>query len=290
MIRRSAAGLTLVEILVATALASFLIATATAGFMQMRTMARRVDARQQLHNTARIVFDRLHDELSSLMHGSAVFAAGNPGAVELVYLRGKLDNTDFTTGGNFGANLKSRTDQVWSRLAWDGTSRLLTLAASSPERSFTVNRDWTGSGTWPYQNRSFYNLPTPQRAISGGPVASYATATAAARATLDANALGSGSSDDIGDYRDLENNARPLTGWCTGLAFAFVCEDGSVHAVDATADSGFAAAGQYVDGRSGPQLDGRPRLLRMRLQLTEPSTGLAEEFAFSFLLPALSPP
>lgn len=290
MIRRTASGLTLVEILVSTALAAFLIATATAGFMQMRTLTRRVEARQQLHNTARIIFDRLHDELSSLMQGSVVGACGTTDAVELVYLRGKLDNTDFTTGGNFGASLKSRTDQVWSRLAWNGTTRTLSLAASSPERSFTINRDWRSDGSWRYQNMPFYNLPSPQRIVRGGAVSSYATARSAIQSTLNANALGSGSTGDIGDYKDLENNARPLTVWCTGIQFEFVCEDGSAHAVNASADSWFIGAGQYVDGRTGTQLDQRPRLLRLRLQLTEPNFGLSEDFAFSFPLPGLSPP
>jgi Tfp pilus assembly protein PilV len=287
---RTASGLTLVEILVATALSSFLIATATAGFMQMRTLARRVDAQQQLHNTARIIFERLNDETSSLMQGSLVGACGTAGAVELVYLRGKLDNTDFTMSGSFGASLKSRTDQLWSRLSWDGTTHMLSLAASSPERTFTVNRDWTGVGAWPYNNRPFYNLPTPQRSVLGGAISSYATAKAAIETTLNANALGSGSTDDIGDYKDLENNARPMSSWCTDIGFEFVCEDGSTHAVNAAADSWYVAAGQFVDGRTGSQLDLRPRLLRLRLQLTEPTTGLSEEFAFSFLLPGLSPP
>lgn len=272
-------GLTLIEILVATSLVAFLIASATAGFVQIRSLARRIDARQQLHNSARLVFERLNAELSSLMHGSAFFASGSGGTVEVVFLRGKLDNVDFMLGNAFGAEADSLTDQLWTRWSFEAAKQQLSLAASSAARAFDQDKTWVNGG-YDYLNRAkFRNLPSPQRVIIG---ASPAT-------TLNANAYGTGASNDIGDYTDLENNSVPILSNCTGFALEIVCEDGSVHAVGASAGS-LLSDGQMIDGRAGAALASRPRLVRTRLELTDPATGIAEAFSFSFLTPALSIP
>lgn len=277
---RARRGLTLIEILVATALVAFLIASATAGFMQIRALARRIDARQQLHNSARLVFERLNTELSSLMHGSAFFAIGTSGTVEVVFLRGKLDNVDFMLGNAFGAEADSLTDQLWTRWSFEAAKQQLSLSASSAARSFDQDKSWVNGG-YDYNTRAkFRNLPTPQRVIVG----------ASPETTLNANAYGTGASGDIGDYTDLENNAVPILSNCTGFALEIVCEDGSVHAINTAASASLLSDGQMIDGRSGTALASRPRLVRTRLELTDPATGIAEAFSFSFLTPALSIP
>lgn len=276
---RARQGLTLIEILVATALVAFLLASATAGFMQIRNLARRIDARQQLHNSARLVFERLNWELSSLMNGSAFFVtAAAGGGVEMVFLRGKLDNVDFMLGSAFGAEADSLTDQVWTRWQFDPAKRQLTLAASSADRYFDQDKSWVNSG-YDYFNRAkFRNLPTPQRAVIG----------ASAAATLNANAYGTGASGDIGDYTDLENNAVPIVSNCTAFAIEVVCQDGSTPTIGAATP--LLSDGVMIDGRAGSALASRPRLVRTRIELTDPVTGVAEAFSFSFLTPALSIP
>jgi prepilin-type N-terminal cleavage/methylation domain-containing protein len=293
--RHAQQGLTLIEILVATSLAAFLITSATAGFVQMRNLARRVEARQQLHNNARLIYERLDAELSTLMQGAAVFAIGKSGGtVELIYMRGKLDNVDFTPNNDYGASLNSRTDQLWSRVNWDPATHILSLAGSSPQRSFNaLNTKWGSTGSLYANGANFYTLPTLQRAVL--PIASPSTvadAEVARDTTLNADTLGSGCANDIGDYADLINQSVPLSSWCTGLAIEVVRVDGSLPAVmvSNTADSIYIAEGQYVDGRVGTQLTQRPRLIRMRLDLTDPTTLVNETFSFSFLLPGLSPP
>ena len=278
---RTRRGLTLIEILVATSLVAFLIASATAGFVQIRNLARRIDARQQLHNSARLVFERLNSELSSLMNGSAFFAIGSAGGtVEVVFLRGKLDNVDFMLGNAFGAEADSLTDQLWTRWHFEAAKRQLSLSASSAARTFDQDKSWVNSG-YDYNTRAkFRNLPTPQRVISGASPAS----------TLNANAYGTGASNDIGDYTDLENNSVPILSNCTGFALEIVCEDGSTHPISATAGGSLLSDGQMIDGRAGAALASRPRLVRTRLELTDAATGIAESFSFSFLTPALSIP
>ena len=279
--RHGRRGLTLIEILVATTLVAFLIASATAGFVQIRSLARRIDARQQLHNNARLVFERLNWELSALMHGSAFFAIGSTaGTVEMVFLRGKADNVDFMLGNAFGAEADSLTDQLWTRWQYDAATRQLNLAASSASRSFDQDKSWVNGG-YDYNNRAkFRNLPTPQRVIIG----------ASPAATLDANAYGTGAGGDIGDYANLLNNSVPIISNCTGFALEIVCEDGSSHPIDTTANASLLSDGQMIDGRAGTALASRPRLVRTRIELTDPTTLVSETFSFSFLTPALSPP
>lgn len=271
-------GLTLVEVLVSTTLVTFLIAMATAGFMQMRNLSRRVEARQQLHNTARLYYERMSWELSCLMQGAAFFATSTTGSVELVFMRGKPDNTDFMLDSGLGASADTLTDQLWTRWSFSTADGQLTLAANRPSRWFNMTTTWT-SGGYNFYDKKFRNLPTLQRTVVGG----------SAAATLNANAYGSGDLLDIGDYDDLDENCTAIAAHCTAFAVQIVCHDGSVHDVSDATNASFACDGQYVDGRGGATVAARPRLIRTRIELADPGTGVSESFSFSFLAPALSP-
>jgi len=276
-------GLTLVEILVATALVVFMLGAATAGFLQMRTLARRVEALQQLHNSARTVHERLAWEIACLMPGAACFVsstapgAGTPGTVELVFMRGKLDDVDFTLDSQFGASADTLTDQLWTRWSYSTADGQLMLAASRPARWWSMSANWV-SGGYNFYDKKFRNLPTLQRAAAGS-----------AQATLDANAYGSPDVSDIGDYADLDENTSAIAANCTAFAVEIVCHDGSVRRCSEATTATWAADGQFVDGRGGPTIAARPRLIRTRFTLVDPATGVAESFSFSFLPPALSP-
>jgi hypothetical protein len=282
--RRAVMGLTLIEILISSVLVAIVLSTATTAFVQMRTLTRRIESRQRLHNSARILYERMTWEMSCLMQGSAFFvvnraaAAGAPGSVELVFLRGKLDNLDFTLDSNYGGFANCLTDQLWTRWYWDGSRKQVALSANAPARGFTADKDWK-AGTYNYKDRSFRNLPTPQRVIIGGSPAD----------TLDADAYGTGATGDIGDYRDLLDRAVPITVNCSDFTVEVVAQDGGTYTTSAAADSSYLANGQFVDGRGGPDLARRPRLVRLRFTLAEPGTGISETFSFSFQPPALLP-
>lgn len=285
MIRhRSLHGLTLIEILVATTLVAFLIATATAGFVQMRTLARRVDARQQLHNSARLLYERLGWEISCMMQGSAFFAIGtSTGTIELVFLRGKLDNTDFMQGSSYGVTSMSLSDQLWTRWSYDKAAHEIKLAASSPSRSFDQDVSWV-SGGYDYKSGGtksyFRNLPTPQRVVrSSSPMT-----------TLDANAYGTGATGDIGDYTNLLNNAVSISTNCSNLTLEVYCQDGSHYPISTNANNSVMCDGQMIDGRAGASLAMRPRLIRTTFELTDYDVGISETFIFSFPAPALALP
>lgn len=275
--RRS--GLSLIEIMVATTLIAILTTTATTAFVQMRNLTKRIELRQQLHNSARIIYERMSWEVSCLAQGSAVFVTGkSSNSTEVVFLRGKLDHLDFTTYRRFGLDSDSLTDLVWTRWYWDASRRQISVATSSTDRQFRADANWTFAG-YNYKDKDFRNLPTPQRVVIGGSAAS----------TLNANAYGTGSTGDIGDYQDLLNNSTPIAINCTDFRVELVCQDGSVFSTSPAADTAFAANGQLVDGRGGSDLQKRPRLIRIRFDLTAPGTTISETFSFSFQAPALLP-
>lgn len=278
--RAARRGLTLVEILVSTTLVAFLIATATAGFVQMRNLSRRVEARQQLHNSARVIYERMSWELSCLMQGAACFATSNAadGSVELVFMRGKQDNLDFTLEKRFGDSADTLTDQVWTRWYYKKSDGQVTLASNKGDRWFALTTAWTSSG-YSFFDKKFRQLPTLQRAVAGS-----------AEVTLNANAYGSGDVQDYGDYDDLLNNTSAIAGNCTAFAMEIVYHDGSTSNFSDSTTSARASDGLYVDGRGGSTVAGRPRLIRIRMELTDPATLVSEAFSFSFLAPALSPP
>lgn len=274
-------GLTLVEILVATALTFLLITIATSSFLQTRALTRRINARQQLHNSARLIYERMSWEVACLMQGAVFFATSSGTSVELIFLRGKSDNLDFTLDNSFGRYSDTQCDQVWTRWQFDPTARQLKLSSSTPERTFVPDANWTTSAGYNYKNNATFRvLPTPQRAVLGGSAAT----------TLGASILGTGASGDIGDYIDLLNNASPIGSNCSDFAIEVVCQDDSVHSISTAANVQLACDGLYVDGRASGALSSRPRLIRTRFILLDPVTQVSEEFSFSFLAPAISPP
>lgn len=308
-------GLTLIELLVATTLFAIIAATATAGVFQMRKLSARTLARQQLHSTARMVYERLDQDVSALIHTAACFVTatastappGQPGngSIEVVFLRGKYAPLDFTVDDGFGDAASRPTDLVWTRWSFDEATGELGLGSSSQIRRFVVpaGSAWRGPANTPgftYANAPFCNLPTPQRTIRQEPLAAgflayldgaaQAAAQPSLQATLDANAYGTGAVDDIGDYADLVANTVPIATGMSRAAVAVVAQDGSTRTYDDGASVRSGCEGLLVDGRSaGAEWGARPRLIRIRFDLTDHRTGASETFSFSFQAPAFLP-
>jgi len=264
-------GFTLLEVLVSLTVVMVLAGTATASFLQLRSLTRRVQARQALSDTARIAFDRLRGECDAMVHAGAWWLGPTAGGgVELVFLRGRVDMLDFSFGAEvrepaFGAiNPTALTDLLWTRLAWDPATRTLGLGGSSPLRMCKLAQPWRSPGGRDFQGAVAVFLPQAVRQAGTDP-----------RTALDAHRLGNGDPGDLGDYGDLLANTVPLATGCTDLAIQAVLADGSV--VDAAA--GVAGDGLPVDGR-GAAWAKRPRLLRLRFTLQapdsriDPATGL----------------
>lgn len=276
-------GFSLVEILVSITIMAFLLLVGTQAFVQVVTMTKRIQARQELHNTARIIVERMQLDLGALQQTAALYllshdgSGSEPQGVELIFLRGKLDLTDFTRHDGFGISEPAITDLVWSRWAWQTANRTLSVAASSRTRLFKLSNDWM-NGTINYRNQYFANLPTPRRVAGAGP------------ATLDANAYGTGDPNDIGDYQDLIANAIPLSTTCTGLRIELVLHNGSTITVDGSNAVAHAIDGVRVDSRIIAANALRPRLVRFLIDLQHDETQLTETFSFSTQTTGLLPP
>lgn len=294
---------TLIELMVATSLIALLVASATTAFFQLRNLVHRIQARQQMHNTARVVYERMALEISSLMQGAAIFATGRkadtstspatPGPMEFIFLRGKQDSWDFATGFNPPICL---TDQVWTRWYWDPVRRCIFNSSSSPSTS---------------ENGPRFFLPNPERVVKSPtatpPASPPPLAEQKMRATLGDPLYASPTlwSSTDSDYDDLVARQGAIATDCTAFHLVILCQDGSVQTIDSTgaSDTAYLADGQPVDGRAGtaapataPALPKRPRLVRLRFTLTEPGRSptdpeaVQETFCFSFQAPALSPP
>lgn len=290
-------GFTLIEVLVSLTVVMVLAGAATASFLQLRGLTRRLQARQALNDTARIAFDRLRTDCEAMVHAGAWWLrASAGGGVELVFLRGRVDMLDFSSGAEvrepvFGAiNPTALTDLLWTRLHWDPATRMLGLGSSSPQRLCKLAQPWPSPGGRDFQGAVAVFLPQAVRQAGADP-----------RTVLDAHRLGNGDPGDLGDYGDLLANSAPLATGCIDLAIQAVLTDGRV--VDASAVHALALAGDGlpVDGR-GAAWAGRPCLLRLRFTLQapdsriDPTTGLddpasviKQTFSFTFRTPGLAP-
>lgn len=281
--RPTRTAFSLIEILVSLGLLVFLLTLGTQAFVQVRTFTQRLQARQVMHASARVIVERLRSGVASLEQVGALWLRSDDGSgtrprgVELVFLRGKLDHHDFDRRDNYGHYRVDVTDLVWERWRWDADTRNLTCASSSPSRIFQVQQSWTQGGI-DYRNQWFANLPTPRRQASGGPE------------SIDVNAYGSGEPKDIGDYQDLLRNSVPIAMTCSALRFELVLMDGTVIAADGATTAEHGLDGVLVDGTDAAAIARRPRLLRIGFDLTDDRIHFTESFSFTVQAPGLLPP
>ena len=268
----------LIEILVSLGLLVFLLTLGTQAFVQVRTFTQRLQARQVMHASARVIVERLRSGVAGLEQVGALWLRSDDGSgtrprrVELVFLRGKLDH--HVIDGRYRVDV---TDLVWERWRWDADTRNLTCASSSPSRIFQVQQSWAQGGI-DYRNQWFANLPTPRRQALGGPE------------SIDVNAYGSGEPKDIGDYQDLLRTSVPIAMTCSALRVELVLMDGTVAAADGSTSAEHGLDGVLVDGTDSAAIARRPRLLRIAFDLTDDRIHFTESFSFTVQAPGLLPP
>lgn len=272
-------GFTMIELLVSMALMAFLLTTATYAFTQVKKMTARIQARQTLHNTARIVYERLRFDIDSMHQGTAFYlrSGGAAGPVELVFMRGKLDNGDFTIEDRYGFDTMAVADHVWTRWAWVPDREQIEVSESTgPNRQFQLTSHPSVLPAWSgYLNQYFALKPYPRRLAGTGP------------ATLDESSFGTGHPKDYGDYTDLVRESTPIALNCSDFSVEVILQDGSAIAASASGSSNQAINGILVDGSADGER--RPRLVRLRFTLSDARLDLQETFSFSFLAPGLLP-
>jgi len=266
----STRAFTLIEILVSMALLAFLLSTATYAFSQTKKITERVQARQTLHNTARVVYERLRREIDALHQGGAFYLrSSGVGGVEMVFLSAPYRLVPF------GQPIDDYSvDQLWSRWHWGGPDQPLTAARSRDKRSFVLDQAWSPNGV-SYQNQHFVILSQARREAGPDPAT-----------TLNDNAFGTGHAQDRGDYDDMVDQALPLILACADLAWQVVRHDGSVISAEAGTASNHAIDGMAINGDAGGN---RPCLIRLRFTLRVARLDLEEVFSFSFLAPGILP-
>jgi hypothetical protein len=288
-----ARGYTLIELLTSIALGMMLSVLATSTFFQVRAVLRRTLARLEMHNTARFVYQAFQQDIAAMQQEGALYvetrADSDPdappgdgrhdGQIRMTFLRGKIDNVDFTSDDD-GVLLNS--DLVWTQWRWDQRGAMLSTGSSSRSRTWDALSHWRSPQGRDFGGHSFAMLPQPRRSAGAG-----------AQARLDDNAFGSGDPSDVGDYGDLAQQVLPVTRNVRGLELQIVLNDGSLIVADGNTTRAVALDGVFVDGRvpaSGtrPHLR-RPRLFRLRFELNDPETKLTQSFSFSFQAPAQLP-
>jgi prepilin-type N-terminal cleavage/methylation domain-containing protein len=294
-------GFTLIEVLTSLAIGLALCVLATSTFFQVRSILRRTQARLELHNTARFLFQSLRQDLMAMQQEGAFYLEsiadtqpnlppgdpGHTGEVRLTFLRGRIDNYDYVYKED---GLTRNTDLVWTQWKWVESRSIMLSGSSSHSRRWDNWGHWvkatTGQdfGNSPNGPHSYLNFPQPRR-----------VAGVSASVTLNDNNYQSGNGADIGDYDDLQNNLVPAMRSVTNLTVELVLADGSTVDVDTSSTKTVALDGVYIDGRV-PTTPGttqpnarRPRLLRLRVDLTDTDAKLTQSFSFSIQLPSNLP-
>lgn len=285
-------GFTLIEVLISFSVMMVIVAVATTAYFQLSGLTQRVQARQGLGDTARIVFDRLHADAGAMVDGGAWWlrSAGSAAPeIELVFLRGRADPTEVATT-SAEADPVMATDLTWTSLRWTRVGETLSISSNTTRRVFTLGTSWIDPAGHDHLGKVFCAVPTPVR-----------QAGSSAQATLGAlGVFGTADRLDLSDFADLRRNEVPIATGCTSCTIQVVLGDGSV--VEAAPDTALAKAwdGLPVDGRGSAA--SRPRLLRLRFTLRapgaridaatgqpDPRTLVEQTFSFSLRTPNLLP-
>ncbi len=283
---------TLIEVLTCLVLGLFLTVLATGAFFQVRAVLRRTQARLEMHNTARFIYQALHSDLLAMEPEGAFYiettADANPnlppgdphhtGEVRLTFLKSKTDNNNYDAHNDMAL---LNTDLVWTQWKWQQGISAVCSGSSSTNRFWQEWGHWVKNGL-DFANANWYgkfymNLPQPRR-----------VAGTDAKTTLNDNTFNSGDWQDIGDYDDLARNVQPVCRGITRFDLEVVFADGTVLDPSTASTDIYPYDGVYVDGHLPqgalhPNLK-RPQLFRLRFDITDFDAHFTQSFSFSFLL------
>lgn len=278
--RRSA--FTLIELMVAMAIAMVLAGVTIVTFMQVRSLIRRSEAKMAMYDSASVIYAKFSQSAGALMQHCALVAQTDSDSVDLIFMRGKEDAWDWKLWKRY----KIDTDMVWEEWRWVKSKGIFYQTSSTPLRTFT-------NAGQPYDA-----LPQPRRYLDD----------TNPRTTLDDNRYFQHSTvaGDDGDGTDLANSLRPVLQNVSDLKIQLIAQDGTVSDLAAGANSVLVRQGVWMDGRISDTISAaptdaeygtssiakRPKLIRLRFTLTDnavdPRAPLSQTFSFSFDLPGLA--
>lgn len=278
---------TLIEVLVAMALAMLLMGMSLEAFFQIRQLVKRTEARMAMYQSAQVIYTKLYQSLGAAMQHCAFVVLSDANGIQLIYMRGKEDVGDW----RLWERTRINTDLVWEGWRWSKLTAILSQGSSRPQRSFS------------YRGQAYDALPQPRRFLD--PVDPLST--------LDDNRYFphavTAVPGDYGDYSDLTDQLVPVLGQVSDLTIQIVAQDGTIDTVSTAAPAApvtLVRQGVWMDGRVGPALSAtptaamyatseiakRPKIVRVLFTLTDsatdPRADLTQTFSFSFALPGLA--
>lgn len=317
--RRS--GFTLIEVLLAVALATGVVGLAAGIVFEVRAMSDRASARMAMARRSALVHAQLMQRITAAAPGQAMVLEWKGGHMRLLFMRGVLDNNDWnylddTISGGTNADYSFwptlSTDQVWELWEWSQEDHVLRSATTRVMRKFWMDgQSINGVG---YNNVPFATLPQPHRTLQ----------PATWRHELNANILfpdyGASASDglagrrglaegDIGDWTELSSRLVPVlageaserqgadpASWDGVVDFAMRIEklDGSCYELTPDQpDDTIVIPGVRTDGAAGGAAGAaapgsRPVLLKLCWTLRDRRTRLSMPFSYSIPFPAFS--
>jgi hypothetical protein len=299
-------ALTLIELLTSVSTGLLLTALATVAFLQVRTALLRLHARLEMHDSARLLYQALSEQFSALQQDAATWVestqddGSGDGTVGITFLKGKTDEHGYTTsngdiwnGEQYSVYQNRCCDLEWASWLWDQRRSILSVAANSPPHQFLLQKSWKGPQGDYGQSVFFVYMPQPLRMADPYPLAAGAGGSQAA---LGGNRYGSpDEQNDLSDYQDLKSQMSPALRNVSGFAVELILADGSVVDVSNRQARTVGMDGVFVDGHCAATASGavpyrgRPRMIRLLIDMTDPQTRLSQSFSFTFQLPGLLP-
>lgn len=266
---RAARGMTLVEILVATALGIMIIALTWTAFSRAKATVARATARVHLHQSAAVLQDAFERDFGNLAPALALFVTSAPAGsgttrsedVAVVFMRSTAPLDKQAMQGDDDRYL---ADHHWVRWRYtrtqeqvDGTWRTASTAlkrsSSTPLRRWKTTAGLTVtppvvdpkglSSKSNYNGAQWLNLPRPLRDAGAGV------------ASLDFNRYGLPSSviasdtpiGDIGDLADLDANEEIVSTQVLDFQIGWLDAAGAAMAVDGRSAADHRIDGLYMD-------------------------------------------
>ena len=265
----SRTAITLVEILVATALGLLITTMTWTAFVRVKATATRASARVNLHQTAAMLSEAFERDFGALAPALALFVRSTPTAsattrneqIELVFMRSTAPLDKQASQSTYDRYL---ADHHWVRWLfvrtltnvngkWTITSATLKRSTSTPIRHWQTTAALTvapavidplsGASKPNYNGVNWLNIPRPLRDASAG------------IASLDNNRYGvpAGSISpntpigDIGDLADLQANEQTMSVQVRDFMCGWVDAGGQAVSIDGQTAATYNLNGLYMD-------------------------------------------
>lgn len=266
---RRTAALTLVELLVATALGVLVVSMTWIAFARSKSTVARTTALVSLHQSAAVLQDAFERDFGNLAPALAMFASSTPSVsgstrserVEVVFMRSTAPLDKQASQGTYDRYV---ADHHWVRWLFTRTlaqvGGVWQVQTASLKRSDSTPIRWwqttsalappspvidpaSGSSKSNYNGANWVNIPRPLRDASGGVASLDFNRYGVPAGAVSANTpIG-----DIGDLADLVANEQVVSNQVVDFQLGWVEADGQAVAIDGQTATVRNLDGLYMD-------------------------------------------